>query len=114
MNVIRGEIRAVIGGAERTLKFGTNATAHFCELYGVGLGQIGAMFAPESLTPAHFRDLIWCALVSGARVSGQPFTHSREEVGDWLDELTPDELAGVFSVIQASAPQGEAGGKPTG
>jgi hypothetical protein len=112
MNAFRGETSVEMGGKARVLKFGTNATALFCQLHNIGLGDFASYFSPERMTPAHYRDLIYCALASGARKTGVDFTN--EDVGDWLDEMTEDQIAGIFDVFSQSSPKGEAEGKPTG
>lgn len=111
MNALKGEGTVDIGGKVRALKFGTNATALFCQMHKVGLGGFAEMFTPEKLSPAVWRDLTYCALVSGARKAGEPVDFTHETVGDWLDDLTEDQLMGIFEVFFASSAQGD-GGKP--
>lgn len=109
MNAIKGESQIEIGGKVRSLKFGTNATALFCELHKIGLGGFATLFSAENLTPAHYRDLIYCALVSGARKNKEAVDFSPEDVGDWIDDLTEAQLASIFDVFGASSAQGGEG-----
>lgn len=109
MNPLRGETQVEMGGRLRTLKFGTNATALFCNMHKVGLGGFGTLFSADNITPAHYRDLIYCALVSGQRGKDVDFTP--EDVGDWIDDMPQEALEGIFSVVGESAVQG--GGKPS-
>jgi hypothetical protein len=102
--MIRATLTVNIGGADRVLKFGTNASALFCETYGVGLAQMGELFKAENLNPAHYRDLIWSALKSG----GTDCT--RLEVGDWIDEMEQAEFDRIFASFE-SAPVGKTGRK---
>ena len=102
--MIKGTITVEMGGEQRTLKFGTNASAHFCQHYGVGLAKMAELFRPESLNPAHYRDLIWSALIAG----GTDCTP--EQVGDWIDEMEQAEFDRIFSSFE-SAPAGKNGRK---
>ena len=111
MNRIRGEGAVKIGGKDRVVKFGTNATALFCQMHKIGLGQFGTLFAPENLSPVHYRDLIYCALVSGSRKMNEQVDFTPETVGDWIDELSEEELMAIFDVFFSSSAQGD-GGKP--
>lgn len=110
MNAIKGEASVDIGGKVRMLKFGTNATAMFCQIHKIGLGGFATLFSAENLSPAHYRDLIYCALCSGARKTGVDF--STEDVGDWIDDLSEEQLASIFDVFGQSSAQGGAEGKP--
>ena len=109
MNAFRGETSVEMGGKARVLKFGTNATALFCQLHSIGLGDFASYFSPERMTPAHYRDLIYCALASGARKNKEALDFSPEDVGDWIDDLSEEQLAGIFDVFGASSAQGDGG-----
>ena len=93
-----------MGGSARVLKFGTNATALFCQHHGVSLSDMAKMFQPETINPMHYRDLIWAALVSG----GSECTP--EQVGDWIDEMEQSEFNRIFASFE-SAPEGKTGRK---
>jgi hypothetical protein len=88
---IKAEGTINIGGAERRVKLGTNATAEFCRLHKIGLNEFGERFATMQL--GDVRDLLYCALWSGSggQVDFTPF-----EVGDWLDEGDSFEQAIAF------------------
>jgi hypothetical protein len=111
MNAFKGEGIVLIGGKDRMVKFGTNATALFCQMHQIGLGRFGEMFTPENITPAVYRDLIYCALVSGARKSGETVDFDPETVGDWIDEMSEEGLMKIFEVFFASTPKNEDSGK---
>jgi hypothetical protein len=108
MNPLRGETQVEMGGKARVLKFGTNATALFCSMHKVGLGGFATLFTADNLTPAHYRDLIFCALVSGQR--GKEIDFTTEDVGDWIDEMPQEDLERIFAVVGESSANG--GGKP--
>jgi hypothetical protein len=112
MNALKGEGTAMIGGKIRVVKFGTNATALFCHMHKIGLGGFAELFTPEKLTPAVYRDLIYCALVSGARKAGEPADFTVEDVGDWLDDLSEEQMMGIFEIFFASSAKGDTQGKP--
>ena len=109
MNAIKGESQIEIGGKVRSLKFGTNATALFCELHKIGLSGFASTFSAENLSPAHYRDLIYCALVSGARKNKEAVDFNAEDVGDWIDDLSEAQLSMIFDVFGASSAQGDGG-----
>lgn len=80
-----GETSIEMGGQVRPLKFGTNATAIFCELHDLALADVGEAF--KKLTMTQLRDLIYGCAASGhrLRIKTEPdFTPF--DVGDWLDE----------------------------
>jgi hypothetical protein len=110
MNPLRGETSVEMGGRLRALKFGTNATALFCSMHKVSLAGFGELFSAGNITPAHYRDLIYCALVSGQR--GTPVDFTPEDVGDWIDDMSQESLEGVFAVVGESSARSD-GGKPT-
>lgn len=109
MNPLRGETQVEMGGRLRALKFGTNATALFCSMHKVGLSGFGELFSSGNITPAHYRDLIYCALVSGQR--GVPVDFTNEDVGDWIDDMPQEALEGIFAVVGESSARPD-GGKP--
>lgn len=78
---IKAEGSIKLGGVERRVKLGTNATAEFCRMHKIGLSEFAERFATMQL--GDIRDLLYCALWSGAggSVDFTPF-----EVGDWLDD----------------------------
>jgi hypothetical protein len=87
---IKAEGSIYIGGAQRRLKLGTNATSEYCRMNGVSLSEFGDRFA--RLEIGDLRDLTYCALWAGANGSVEftPF-----DVGDWMDEV------GVFESVIA-------------
>jgi hypothetical protein len=102
--MIKATLTVNMGGEVRTLKFGTNATALFCQRHGIGLSEMARQFQPDTISPLHYRDLIWSALVSG----GSDCTP--EQVGDWIDEMEQDEFNRIFASFE-SAPAGKSGRK---
>ena len=100
MNQFRGEAEVHIGGEPRPIKFGTNQLAiytqkHKIDLDGVNFGM------------AEFRDLLWSALVAGARKYGKPAEFDEWQVGEWMDEMDPAEFQKVIDCFNASMPKSE-------
>jgi hypothetical protein len=78
---IRAEATIHIGGQDRKLKMGTNATALFCQMHSIPLSKFSERFAELQLID--IRDLTYCALLSG---NGGDVDFSAFEVGEWMDE----------------------------
>ena len=82
-----------LGGQERPLKFGTNATFLFCQKRGIKLSEFSTIFAPDKLAAneidgSEIRDLIWAGLVAGAKSQKLEVDFDEWDVGDWLDEMS--------------------------
>lgn len=105
--MIRAQVTVEMGGEQRLIKFGTNATDLFCTLYEIALTDMASILA--SPRPGHYRDLIWSGLVAGA---GGPdkAQFSRFDVGDWIDEMPQAEFERIWSAFSAP-PEGKAGRK---
>lgn len=96
-----------IGGKSRPLKFGTNQTAILCKLKGINLKQLNELFSVERFTNleidnTEIRDLIYSALVSGAKTCKEPVDFDNEEVGDWIDEMEQKVLKDIMSFYTMS------------
>ncbi len=101
MNILRGEIEVSIGGKPRLVKFGTNQLAIFTQMHKVDLSE--ADFGMH-----HLRDLIYSALVAGAKKKKETVDFDEWEVGEWIDELPDEELQKIVDSFTNSLPQGEA------
>jgi len=100
MNILRGEIEVSIGGKPRLVKFGTNQLAIFTQMHKVDLSE--ADFGMH-----HLRDLIYSALVAGAKKQKQEVDFDEWEVGEWIDELPDEELQKIVDSFTNSLPKGE-------
>ena len=109
MNAFRGSTQVEMGGKARVLKFGTNATALFCQMHKCGLGDFATMFSPSKISPAYYRDLIYCALVSGTK---EAIDFTPQDVGDWIDDMPQDAFEGIFDTLAQSGPQSQGKAKP--
>jgi hypothetical protein len=100
MNILRGEIEVSIGGKPRLVKFGTNQLAIFTQMHKVDLSE--ADFGMH-----HLRDLIYSALVAGAKKNKETVDFDEWEVGEWIDELPDEELQKIVDSFTNSLPKGE-------
>jgi len=100
MNILRGEIEVSIGGKPRLVKFGTNQLAIFTQMHKVDLSE--ADFGMH-----HLRDLIYSALVAGAKKKKETVDFDEWEVGEWIDELPDEELQKIVDSFTNSQPKGE-------
>ena len=111
MNTLRGITEIKIGGKLRPIKFGTNSTALLCEIRGITLNDMGLMFSEEriknnEITGGEIRDMIYAGLVSAARSKKIEIDFDQYQVGDWIDEIDPNELVKAFEVMGESQPKG--------
>ncbi len=100
MNILRGEIEVSIGGKPRLVKFGTNQLAIFTQMHKVDLSE--ADFGMH-----HLRDLIYSALVAGAKKKKETVDFDEWEVGEWIDELPDEDLQKIIDSFTNSLPKGE-------
>lgn len=106
-NNLKGFTIINIGGKKRPFKFGTNATALYCNIKNCTLGEFQKQFEPEKLKAMaikgdEVRDLLWAGLVAGCKSEKSEVTFDEYEVGDWIDEMDQDELTKAFSVMATS------------
>ena len=108
------------GGQSRPVRFGFNALADFCEAAGLSLADLQGLDL-SSLGLKSLRALYWAGFKDGARKEGEPFAASMEDVGDWMDDLSPEAQATILQAFAgaqgaseeaASGPAGK-GKKPT-
>jgi len=100
MNILRGEVEVSIGGKPRLLKFGTNQLAIFTQMHKVDLSE--ADFGMH-----HLRDLIYSALVAGAKKNKEAIEFDEWEVGEWIDEMEEGNLEKIIEGFTNSMPKGE-------
>jgi len=107
--IMKGFAMISIGGKKRPIKFGTNQTVILCELRDCTIADIQQMMSIEKIqaqqiTGGEIVDLLYSALLAGARTKDSAEDFTRHAVGDWIDEMDQDELTRVFSVMAASQP----------
>lgn len=88
-----------IGGQDRPVKYGFAALMEFTEKNGYTMGDLDKLGENMKLKDALF--LVWCGLKHGARVEKKPFSHTIEEVADWLDDK-PEAMEETLNVFSSS------------
>ena len=91
--------RVKIGGEERAVKFGFAALMQFTDATGYTLAQLDSI--GDSLTLSQAIELIRAGLTQGARVEGEKFNATAEDVADWLDD-SPGALEEVLAIFTES------------
>lgn len=101
MNKKRSVATLDVGGKERTVKFGTNQSVIFTELRGIQLAEYMELLKnvdEGKVDLAFTRDVMYSALVDGARVTKVQVDFTKEDVGDWIDE-NPETQAILFKIM---------------
>lgn len=94
MDHLQGEIKKVIGGQERTFKFGMNSSRVLADK--VDLQSVSEK--PFEFIPAIF----WAGLKVRESVNDLPKDFSIDLVADWMDSMTPEDAAEVYEVAEGS------------
>jgi hypothetical protein len=98
-----------LGAKERPFKFGFNAMDIFCKENNIGIGEFSALFskiAKGEAPPGVLRDIVYAGLLAGTMSHSQTPDYIKYTVGDWLDELTGEELTGIMKVVTESLTMG--------
>lgn len=106
-NKLKGFTTINIGGKKRPFKFGTNATALYCNMKDCSIGEFQKQISHEKLKNMDIkgdevRDLLWAGLVAGCKSEKTEVEFDEYDVGDWIDEMPQEELNKAFSVLSAS------------
>ena len=99
-----------IGKKERPIKFGTNATAKFCELENLDLsGYALALFqvSKGTISGTCLRNLIYAGLYAACKSDKLDVDFDVYDVGDWMDTLDEENANKIFNALAASLPKGE-------
>ena len=94
-----------IGGKDRPFKFGWNAIAALGDLRSLdvqGTSELLATLSNGTHTLSVMRDVLFCALASGASYSKLPTDFSNTDVGDWMDEMGTESMAKAMNILGAS------------
>ena len=103
-----GKIEIKIGEKTRRLTFGQNAWYLFCQMQGITPDKIRPYMGDQLTNPAAFRDIIFCGLKASDLTLGNVIDYNQFSVGDWLDELAPENLTLIINCVLESL------GVPTG
>ena len=104
MSNLKGLIEIEIGGKKRSLKFGTNQTALFCEITGLPLSE---SFNVKNFKAGELRDFIFSALKDGCRIKSEKVDFTNVDVGDWMDELSQQDYGLIFGTAFNQLPKEE-------
>ena len=108
-----GVIKANLGGKERSLKFGTNSTAHYCEIRGCDLdGYIkdiakfilsqadnNKIKSLSGLKGSESRYLIYSGLWAFDITKNNSVDQKQIDVGDWIDDVDQKELNKILQTL---------------
>jgi len=94
-----------IGGKERSLKFGTNSTARYCEVRGCTLDQYLKDMSFTNMRGDEIRDLIYSGVWAYDTTKEIKIDYSRFDVGDWIDEADQKEVNKIFQSLTDSNKQ---------
>jgi len=101
-----------IGGKLRPTKFGTNQTAKYCDIRNVSLMESqNELKDIKSGNGTTMRDLIYSALWAGCKTEKIDIDFDEYNVGDWMDDIEPDELVKIFTSLANSNDSGEVKGE---
>lgn len=106
--MLRGLRIINIGGQKRPIKFGVNFTALFMEQRGCdieGLNKALLSLVQKTNNPADIRDIFYNALRAGALSKGLEVDFNEYSVGDWLDELKPEDVKTMHEALAESLPK---------
>lgn len=101
MNIFRGEVEAEIGGKKRLIKFGTNQLAIYTAKHKINPDEVE--FGMDQ-----FRDLLWSGLVAGAKKRGESVDFDEWTVGDWMDDMSMQQLESIMDAFNKSMPTPDA------
>jgi len=94
-----------VGGKERKVKFGLNQSILYCELRKINITKMNEEYNSLStgdFNGSEFRDLLWSALKDGARINKEAFEDDNLTVGDWLEELTSEDIVSLMGELTGS------------
>ena len=126
---MNGIINAIIGGKSRSLRFGTNSTAKYCEIRGCmledyinDLSTFILAFGKKDddldylsgLKGDEIRDLIYAGLWAFDITEGNQIDYNQFVVGNWIDEAEQKEVNKIFQELLASNATKVKGDKGTG
>jgi len=100
-----GVITVKLGGQKRSLKFGTNSTARYCEIRKCSLDDYIKDMDFDNLKAGVVRDLIYSALWAYNVTNNIETDFNTFNVGDWIDEADKDEVNNIFLEMASSSTQ---------
>jgi len=107
--MIKQEKEFKIGGKKRLVKFGTNASAIYCDEHNISLSKYNESFALDMVTIGQLRDVIWSGLVAGCYKQKKEVDFTKYDVGDWIDDLQQEEIDNILSLLMGESDKKKAG-----
>ena len=87
-----------IGGEDRPIKFGINQSILYCELRDISITEMSKdMEKFINGSGAELRDFMWSALKDGARKEKIDFDYTPEDIGDWMEDMSEEEMEKFFA-----------------
>ena len=86
---------------KRTLRFNMNFWAEFTDQLGIGLEQLVEVFE-SGISISAIRALVYSALITNDRESGNEIDYNIYSVGSWLDDLDASELESIMGAMMES------------
>ena len=100
-----GIITVNLGGQKRSLKFGTNSTAKYCDIRNCSLDDYLNDMKFEAMKGSEIRDLIFSALWAYNVTKDIETDFNTFTVGDWIDEADQKEVNNIFLELASSNTQ---------
>lgn len=99
-NTYAGEVTVRLGGAPRRLRFGMNTLRDYTALTGSPAGNFGLDFQTDY--NAALLHIVYCAIKRYTPADELPEGFGLDAVGDWLDELAPEDADRLAATLIAS------------
>ena len=100
-----GVITVKLGGQKRSLKFGTNSTAKYCEVRKCSLDDYLKDMKFKNTDGSEVRDLIFSALWAYNVTNDLETDFNTFTVGDWIDEADQKDISNIFTALADSNAQ---------
>ncbi len=97
----RGYITLKLGGKQRTLHFSMNFWEFFTDELGIGLHEIDKVFT-DTINIKTIKTLIFCGLKAHDLEKGDKVDYTIYSVGDWLSDVSQDDLVKIMTAITES------------
>lgn len=111
MASLRGTKWVTIDGVKYPIYMSVNATAVYCDLRGVSLADyysdLIAMLTGKS-SPSVIRDIIYSCVKEGCRKEGQTLEIDNYAVGEFMDNMSAEDVKLILDAIAESLPKQEA------
>lgn len=101
MNKQRGYYSLDLGGKKRTLHFSMNFWAELTDHLNISLEQLGEAFGSK-MALSGIRGIIYCGILTYDRENKNNIDYDVYDVGNWLEDLTQDQISEIIQVMTES------------